>query len=207
MIGIVDYGSGNIQAIANIYKQLNIPYGIFSNPEDLDKASRLILPGVGAFDETMQELINSGLKSKLDDLVLNKKVPVLGVCVGMQIMSEKSEEGSLPGLGWIKGEVKQFDTSKIHSKPYLPHMGWNQIKDVRNHSIFNGLDPLLGFYFVHSYYFKCKDLDNALSYTTYGEEYASSVYNNHIFGMQFHPEKSHGNGIQLLKNFATIKLC
>ena len=119
MIGIVDYGSGNIQAIANIYKQLNISHKIISNPDDLSLATRLILPGVGSFDETMKQLINSGLKSKLDDLVLNKNIPVLGVCVGMQIMSNESEEGNLPGLGWIEGKVKKFDISKIPEKPFI----------------------------------------------------------------------------------------
>ena len=207
MIGIVDYGSGNIQAIANIYKQLNISHKIISNPDDLSLATRLILPGVGSFDETMKELISSGLKSKLDDQVLNKNIPVLGVCVGMQIMSNESEEGNLPGLGWIEGKVKKFDISKIPEKPFIPHMGWNKIFKYKENSIFNGIDNDLGFYFVHSYFFECENKNNQLSSTFYGIEFSSSVHKNNIYGTQFHPEKSHSNGVKLLYNFATMKLC
>ena len=207
MIGIVDYGSGNIQAIANIYKKLNISHKIISNPDDLFLANRLILPGVGSFDETMKELINSGLKLKLDDLVMNKNIPVLGICVGMQIMSNESEEGNLPGLGWIEGKVKKFDISKMSEKPFIPHMGWNKIFRCEENSIFNGIDNDIGFYFVHSYFFECKNKNNQLSSTLYGIEFSSSIFKNNIYGTQFHPEKSHGNGVKLLYNFATMKLC
>jgi len=204
MIGIVNYGSGNIQAIANIYNRLNIPFEIVEDPNQLSKADKLILPGVGAFDATMKQLLDSGLKSALDEEVLIKKKPVLGVCVGMQILSSGSEEGSLPGLGWIKGKVRKFDLNKLKYKPFLPHMGWNTIEPKFNHGIFKDLDHELGFYFVHSYYFETEDSCNILSTSVYGDEFASAVFNNHIFGMQFHPEKSHFNGIQLLKNFAEL---
>ena len=207
MIGIVDYGSGNVKAIANIYKQLNIECSIIGDAQSLEKADRLILPGVGSFDETMSELINSGLKEKLNELVLEKKVPVLGICVGMQIMAESSEEGILPGLGWIKGSVKKFDVTKMSDIPFIPHMGWNTITDLRNHPLFEGHQQDLGFYFVHSYYFNCSDQNNALTNTEYCMEFASSVYDKHIFGTQFHPEKSHANGITLLDNFANLKIC
>lgn len=204
MIGIVNYGSGNIQAISNIYNRLNIPFKIIENPNELAKADKFILPGVGAFDATMKQLLDSGLKSALDLEVLIRKKPVLGVCVGMQILGNGSEEGTLPGLGWIKGKVKKFDFNKLSDKPFLPHMGWNTIEPKFNHDIFKDLDHELGFYFVHSYYFETEDSTSILGTSIYGDEFASAVFNNHIFGMQFHPEKSHFNGIQLLKNFANL---
>lgn len=204
MIGIVDYGSGNVQAIANIYNRLNIPFQIIKEPNKLNIADHLILPGVGAFDATMKELNDSGLRTSLDEEVLVKKKPVMGVCVGMQILSESSEEGTLKGLGWIKGNVKKFDVSQLKEKPYLPHMGWNTIDPNLDHPIFKNLDYDLGFYFVHSYFFEPKDSSDILAKSFYGNYFASAVYNNHIFGMQFHPEKSHSNGIQLLSNFAKL---
>ena len=207
MIGIIDYGSGNVQAIATIYKNLNINYQVITKPEDLVKADKLILPGVGAFDATMQQLIDSGLKNKLNELVLGKKVPILGICVGLQVMGYKSDEGKLPGLGWIAGKVSRFDETKIKFKPKLPHMGWNTINDVQNHKLFEGIDHDFGFYFVHSFYFECEKEQNILTTSNYGGEFTSSIYANHIFGTQFHPEKSHGNGVQLFKNFAELELC
>lgn len=207
MIGIVNYGSGNIQAIANIYKQLNIAYKVIDNPKELREADRLILPGVGVFDETMGQLNSSGLKKELDNLVLNQKKPILGICVGMQIMANSSEEGSLEGLGWIEGEVRKFDVSSFAQKPYLPHMGWNSLNSRIDHKIFKGIDFDNGFYFVHSYYFDTKEEENILLTTDYGIRFSSAVFNKNIFGMQFHPEKSHSNGIKLLENFAKLDIC
>ena len=204
MIGIIDYGSGNIQAIATIYKNLNIEHQVLNKPGDLKKAYKLILPGVGAFDATMQQLIDSGLKEELNKRVLLDKVPVLGICVGLQVMGYGSEEGELPGLGWIPGKVKKFDESRIEIKPKLPHMGWNEINDLRTHPLFKGIDSDFGFYFVHSFYFECESEDNILTTSNYGDEFTSSIYADHIIGTQFHPEKSHGNGVQLLKNFAEL---
>lgn len=204
MIGIIDYGSGNVQAIATIYKNLNIDYRVLSKPKDLIKADKLILPGVGAFDATMQQLNNSGIKEELNKLVLEEKIPILGICVGLQVMGYGSEEGNLPGLGWIPGKVKKFDKSKINLKPKLPHMGWNIINDIKNHPLFKGIDNDFGFYFVHSYYFECENEENILATSFYGTEFISSIYAEHIFGTQFHPEKSHRNGVQLFKNFAEI---
>jgi glutamine amidotransferase len=204
MIGIVNYGSGNIQALANIYNRSNIPYQIITNYSQMKKSDKLILPGVGAFDSTMQELNNSGLREALDEQVLVCGKPVLGICVGMQILSEGSHEGKLGGLGWIEGEVKKFDISKIMEKPYLPHMGWNSIQPLIDHELFKGVDEDLGFYFVHSYYFKTVNSANTLCNTFYGESFSSAVYKNQIFGVQFHPEKSHSNGIKLLSNFAKL---
>ncbi len=207
MIGIIDYGSGNIHAIAAIYKNLNIKYEIINKPEDLDEIEKLILPGVGAFDATMQQLIDSGFRDKLNELVLKKGVPILGICVGLQVMGSGSEEGNMKGLGWIEGEVKKFNVKEINHKPKLPHMGWNKVCNLKNHPLFDGVDDDFGFYFVHSYYFECENQENRLTTSVYGKEFTSSIYDKHIFGMQFHPEKSHGNGVQLLKNFAELELC
>ncbi|RZS99293.1 imidazole glycerol phosphate synthase subunit HisH [Aquimarina brevivitae] len=204
MIKIVNYGSGNIQAILNIYKQLNVECYVANTPEELKGATKLILPGVGAFDETMDQLLKSGFQKELDRLVLEEKVPTMGICVGMQILAKNSEEGELKGLGYINGVVKKFDIDLFDEKPYLPHLGWNSIKPTKPHRIFENIDFDHGFYFLHTYYFSCESLENRLASTYYGNEFSSAVNNNNVFGMQFHPEKSHSNGIQLFKNFANL---
>jgi glutamine amidotransferase len=204
MIKIVNYGSGNIQAILNIYKRLNIECQVANTPDELLNAKKIILPGVGAFDETMRELLKSGFKESLDQMVLKQHTPIIGVCVGMQILGNKSEEGTLSGLGYIDGEAKKFDTKTFTQKPFLPHLGWNSISIQKNHQIFNSIDFERGFYFLHTYYFECNSEANVLAKTNYGIEFSSAVINANIFGIQFHPEKSHSNGEQLFKNFAEI---
>jgi glutamine amidotransferase len=202
MIGIINYGSGNIQAIRNIYNRLGVENKIISNISEFDSTDKLILPGVGSFDETMSQLILSGIKDKLDEEVFIKKTPVLGICVGMQLLSEGSDEGQMNGLGWIKGRVKKFEKHNIPQKPYVPHMGWNSVTPKFEHKLFEGIDQEFGFYFVHSYYFKTIQAENILATSFYGSEFASAVFSDNIFGVQFHPEKSHSNGIRVLKNFA-----
>ncbi|PKV48784.1 glutamine amidotransferase [Aquimarina sp. MAR_2010_214] len=204
MIKIVNYGSGNIQAILNIYKQLNIECFVANTPQELLGATKLVLPGVGAFDETMDQLIRSGFKKELDHLVLEEKIPVMGICVGMQILAKRSEEGELDGLGYIDGEVKKFDSRKFTEKPYLPHLGWNSIQPTKEGKIFENIDFDRGFYFLHTYYFSCNTIEDKLASTQYGGEFSSAVNHDNVFGMQFHPEKSHSNGIQLFKNFANL---
>lgn len=200
MIALVDYGLGNIQAFANIYKRLGVECAIAKDAESLLKASRLVLPGVGAFDWAMQRLEVSGMRPALDDLVLNRQVPVLGICVGMQMMANRSEEGQLAGLGWIQGEVKRFDSRLISTKTSLPHMGWNDIYP-KDHPLFVGVsDPR--FYFLHSYFFVPESPSHALAEAEYGQRFSAAVGNQHVIGVQFHPEKSHHWGVQLLKNFA-----
>lgn len=204
MITLVDYGLGNIQAFANIYKSLGIACLVARDAEALNRASRLILPGVGAFDWAMQRLEASGLRPVLDDLVLTQQVPVLGICVGMQMMANRSEEGCLPGLGWIPGEVKRFDESLLSSKTSLPHMGWNDIIPKAHPLFANVSDPR--FYFLHSYYFMPGSEEQLLAEADYGQHFAAAVCRGHVIGVQFHPEKSHHWGIQLLQNFAEFQV-
>jgi len=204
MITIINYGSGNIYAIGNIYERLSIPFKIAEHPEDVPGSEKIILPGVGAFDETISMLDKSGFRSVLDKEVLENRIPILGICVGMQILADKSEEGQLPGLGWVKGEVKKFDINLLTEKPKIPHLGWNSIKVIKPNVLFDSIDEEHGFYFLHSYYFECKSADDTMSTTFYGNNFASSVNHENIYGVQFHPEKSHHNGINFLKNFANL---
>ena len=204
MISIVDYGSGNLEAFKNIYKRLNIKCEVAKTPKEILNAEKLVLPGVGSFDETMKILRDSGMIEALNKQVLEKKGPVIGICVGMQILSKKSDEGKLEGLGWIDAEVKRFDVSKLNQKPHLPHMGWNNFQKEKESPVLAELEPEKGFYFLHTYYFSCKNQDDILTSTVYGEKYTSAVNHKNIFGVQFHPEKSHSNGVQLLKNFANL---
>ena len=207
MITIVDYGSGNIEAFVNIYKRLNIPCEVATKPEQILKAKKIILPGVGSFDETMRILRDSGMLNALNKQVLKNKTPVIGICVGMQILSKKSDEGELDGLGWIDAEVKKFNVNKLKEKPHLPHMGWNTFQSEKDNPILANLVPEKGFYFLHTYYFSCSNAKDVLTSTVYGERYTSAINHNNIYGVQFHPEKSHSNGVQLLKNFANLKSC
>ena len=204
MIAIVNYGSGNIQAIANIYTRSGVPFVIASKPEELEAAERILLPGVGAFDQAMHELERSGMRRALDEEVLVRRKPVLGICVGMQLLARSSEEGSAAGLGWIDGAVKRFDERTDLGETYLPHMGWNTVEPVQQSPLFEDVDLGTGYYFLHSYYFTCADESDTLAVTDYSGRFACAVHRDNIYGVQFHPEKSHHAGIQLLKNFARL---
>jgi glutamine amidotransferase len=204
MIVIVNYGLGNIKAFANIYKKLNIACSIASTADELRSATKIILPGVGAFDHAMEQLDSSGMRDILDQLVLVQKVPVLGICVGMQMLAHSSDEGQLQGLKWIDAEVKKFDASTLPHKTHLPHMGWNDVRPVKLSNLFIGLERDAIFYFLHSYYFKCNQQDDIAAVTDYGTAFSCAIQRNNVYGVQFHPEKSHHYGIQLLKNFATL---
>jgi len=203
MIAIINYGSGNIAAIANIYKQLRIPYLICDQASDLAQAERYILPGVGAFDATMQHLASSGMLDVLVQEVVGHGKKVLGICVGMQILAESSEEGSLSGLGWIAGKVKKIDASRLVASPRLPHMGWNSIHLQADNPLFRGIDVERGFYFLHSYHVQPSDARDTAGRTDYGASFTSAIARDNIFATQFHPEKSAVNGLRLYQNFVS----
>jgi len=207
MITIVDYGLGNVQAIANIYKRLNIPVRRASSREELAGADRIILPGVGAFDWAMTLLNQSGMRETLNELVVGERRPVLGICVGMQMMANGSDEGVLDGLGWIAGHVNRFDVSSGVDHVRLPQMGWNDVLPQKVDCLFQGMESEARFYFLHSYYFQAKSAEDILAVTDYHGSFASAVRSANMFGVQFHPEKSHQWGIRLLKNFAELPTC
>lgn len=199
-VTLVDYGLGNIQAFAHIYQRLNIPVVVATTAEQLARAEKIILPGVGAFDWAMTRLNDSGLRDTLDELVLRQQVPVLGVCVGMQMMAHRSEEGELPGLGWIDAEVVRFDPVQISHAP-LPHMGWNDVRPAASDSLLRGIEAPR-YYFLHSYCIVPRQPADVLATARYGSDFTAAVRSGHVFGTQFHPEKSHQWGIDLLRNFA-----
>ncbi len=204
MITIIDYGVGNIFAFQNVYKRLDIPTKIAKNRQDLVDSEKLILPGVGSFDYAMGQLNASGMREKLDELVLEKNIPIIGVCVGMQMMGNTSEEGKLQGLKWINAEILKFDETLIQQRTKLPHMGWNDVIPVKEHPLFHGLEKESIFYFLHSYYFNCNESGNSIAISDYGISFSSAVNRDNIYGVQFHPEKSHQFGEKLLYNFAKL---
>ena len=204
MITIIDYGVGNIKAFENIFRKLDFDVNIARTETELGDPSKLILPGVGHFDYAMKRFTESGMLSEVTNLVINKKVPILGICVGMQMLSKKSEEGALHGLGWIDAQVKKIDISTLHHSTRLPHMGWNNIRVIQSNPLLSGLESDSRFYFLHSYIFQCNSQQDIIATANYGNDFTCVVNYNNIYGVQFHPEKSHHFGIQLLKNFALI---
>ncbi len=204
MIAIIDYGSGNVGAISNIYKQLKVPHKITGDLKELEEAERYILPGVGAFDATMGYLNESGMVALLNEQVLVRRKKVLGICVGMQILAESSEEGVLRGLGWIPGRVRKIDASSLSAPPRLPHMGWNTVMPRPGASLFDGVDEAQGFYFLHSYHFEAAEDKDVSATVDYGRKLVCGVARDNVYGMQFHPEKSHANGVTVFRNFAGL---
>jgi imidazole glycerol-phosphate synthase subunit HisH len=204
MIAIVDYGSGNLAAIANIFKQLRLPHVITRDHRELAQADRYLLPGVGAFDTTMRCLRDSGLVEVLNEQVHGRGKKLLGICVGMQILGDSSDEGELPGLGWIPGHIRRIDAAAIAQRPKLPHMGWNSLTLKQPTPMLADVNLAQGFYFLHSYYFDATQADTVLATTTVGRELPCAVAKGHVYGMQFHPEKSHANGVAIFRNFARV---
>jgi glutamine amidotransferase len=204
MIHIIDYGLGNVQAFLTIFKRLGLEVTRAKTAQDLNKVSKIVLPGVGAFDHAVSLLNQSGMRPTLENLVTRDKVPVLGICVGMQILANSSEEGRLPGLGWVPGKVCSLRLEKRLSGLPLPHMGWNNVNPKFGSSLFVGLENDARFYFLHSYFFQCKDPTHVAAETSYGMDFSCAVAIDNVYGVQFHPEKSHHFGARLLKNFAEL---
>jgi glutamine amidotransferase len=200
MITIIDYGMGNLGSIKNMLKKIGVDSEITNNIEVIDRAKKIILPGVGSFDRAMENLKSLNLIDILNKKALFDKVPVLGICLGMHLLAKDSEEGNLPGLGWINANVLKFISSSLK----IPHMGWNIAEIKKKNSLFENMYSEPRCYFVNSYYFRCNDLKDIITNTEYGIDFTSSVCNDNIMGVQFHPEKSHKFGMKLLENFAKI---
>lgn len=203
MIVIVDYGLGNLASVLNMFKKTGHTNVIISNKEnDIKSASKLLLPGVGAFDKGMENLEESGLIPALNYKVLEQKIPVLGICLGMQLLSKKSEEGIRPGLGWIDAETVKFNFLP-ELKLKVPHMGWDYVKVQRSNPLLP-LDSHSRFYFVHSYHVNCLDSSQAVATCNFGGDFTCMVNKANIYGTQFHPEKSLKFGMSILENFARL---
>jgi imidazole glycerol-phosphate synthase subunit HisH len=203
MITIVDYKTGNLGSIQNILRRIGEESVVTSGKEEIARATKLILPGVGAFDTGMRNLMELDLVDILNHKVLTEKIPVLGICLGMQLLSGGSEEGSLPGLGWIEAKNVRFNF--LNTSDYkIPHMGWDFVLQHKESRLLTDMYSDARFYFVHSYYFKADDPSDVLTTTTYETEFVSAVERGNILGVQFHPEKSHKFGMKLLKNFVDL---
>jgi len=203
-IVILDYGLGNLASVKNMMRKAGGFSQISSDPEVIMAADKIVLPGVGHFAEGMKNIRKLGLNKVLDEVVLKRKVPVLGICLGMQLMARFSEEGNVAGLGWIDADIVRF-RQDITSSLKVPHMGWNEINLIRPHPLFPA--PLLKdrFYFVHSFHMRCENEQDILATTNYGYEFICAVSRDNIIGVQFHPEKSHRYGMQMFKHFLNWK--
>lgn len=201
MVVVIDYGMGNLGSVANIIKKVGHKCIVSSDIEVIRSATKLILPGVGSFDNGMENLNNSGISQLITEKVKEEQTPVLGVCLGAQLMLDSSEEGKLQGLGWIKGSVIKFRFAEKGINERIPHMGWNQVTIKKENPVFKNMYEEPKFYFVHTYHFILSDNSDALTTTEYGYEFVSGFSRGNITGLQFHPEKSHKYGMLVYKNF------
>lgn len=201
-IAVIDYGLGNVRSIVNMFKKVGYPALSTRDRDQLRGASSLVLPGVGSFDAGMRNLEGLGLRHLLDELVLREGMPILGICLGMQLLSESSEEGHAPGLGWIKGRAVRFRFEGDQKSLRIPHMGWNRIERCRATPLLPDPQQDRWFYFAHSYHVRCQVSEHCLARCDYGFPFVSMVGRDNIVGVQFHPEKSHRYGMELFRQFA-----
>ena len=204
MIAIIDYGAGNIASIRNMLKRLGKDSVLTSDPAVLGDAEKLILPGVGHFDYGMEKLEQSGIVPMLNHRVLEEKIPILGICLGVQLFTQRSDEGVRPGLGWIDAETIAFDRSRLKQTDRVPHMGWSTLDVTRPSRIFMPLDAAARFYFVHSYHLRCRQREDVIGQVSHGYPIDVAIEHGNIFGVQFHPEKSHRFGMEVLRNFTNL---
>jgi len=205
MITIVDYGLGNLGSIQNMFKHIGVKARIESDVDKIKSASKILLPGIGSFDTAMEKINKKGLKEVLHEKAIKEQIPVLGICLGMQLLTSSSEEGHLSGLGWIPGKTLTYK-NQINKKIKIPHMGWNLVSKSSESELTQGFEDFeeVRFYFVHSYFVKVADEKNSILKTSYGVEFDSAIQKDNIYGAQFHPEKSHKFGMKIFKNFASI---
>jgi glutamine amidotransferase len=206
MIAIIDYGMGNLGSIYNMLKKIGQESIITNDHKIISKVDKKILPGVGAFDTAVENLERLGLISLLNKIVIEGEKPILGICLGMQLFSKSSEEGTLPGLGWVNAETIRFRFNAENVNLRIPHMGWNRVTPKQDHPIFKEMPVDSRFYFVHSYHVYCNDESNILATAEYGITFNAAIIHKNIIGTQFHPEKSHKFGIKILKNFVDMHL-
>jgi imidazole glycerol-phosphate synthase subunit HisH len=209
MIVILDYGMGNVKSILNMVRRAGGDAVISSDPEKISQAKAIILPGVGAFDNAMKKLKASQFYDVLERKVIREQTPFLGICLGMHLLFASSDEGSEKGLGWMSGSVKKFDftNSDNQTRLKIPHMGWNIVSAMNFDSIHTNQHEEVRFYFVHSYHVVCDDESDILAKVDYGYPFVCSVNKKNIWGVQFHPEKSHRFGLELFKNFLNMMPC
>ena len=204
MITIIDYKAGNFKSIANMLKRLGVESCFTDDVETIKNAEKLILPGVGHFDFGMNNLKKSGLIPVLESKVLQDKIPILGICLGAQLMTKNSEEGDVEGLGWVDAKTIKFTIDNLPKGYKVPHMGWTDVVANKDSKLTENLPDAPRYYFVHSYYMECENSEDVLFKSEYGHAFDAAFQHNNIYGVQFHPEKSHKFGMQLLKNFAEL---
>lgn len=201
-IGILHYGCGNIRSVINAFEQLGVKPVLIVDSKDIAKVDKLVLPGVGAFDTAMNSLRNNSFEDPLKEHVLGKMRPILGICLGMQLLCNSSDEGLMSGLAFIDTNVESMSANGEGLK--LPHIGWNSVEFIQDSLLFKGIPSSSDFYFVHSYGVRLKNLSFSIGQTSYGETFTSVLQKDHIFGVQFHPEKSHNAGLKMIQNFIDL---
>lgn len=206
MISVINYGMGNIGSILNMFKRIGLQANVVTTADEIFHAKKLLLPGVGSFDAAMKRINESGIREALDHKALKEQVPVFGICLGMQLLTHSSEEGVLPGLGWVDAKTLGFKTRLDTAKYKVPHMGWSECRLHTQSPLFKGFEDLeeIRFYFVHSFFVQCENSSQSILKTNYSLDFDSSLQKDNIFGAQFHPEKSHKFGMRLLENFGKI---